>query len=172
MGPHPAPEEEEFGRTLMPDIIDNIARSDPNRLFAQVAKGAGIDDGYRAVTVSRLATAINKAAWWMEEELGKSQPGVFPTVAYIGPQDLRYLVLILGAVKAGYKIFVPSPRNSTHAHLSLLEAYECATLILPTGSVFGATDGLDWIAWLVPLRCPRPGPDCGRSSLLEPDCRF
>ncbi|KAK5123225.1 hypothetical protein LTR85_003424 [Meristemomyces frigidus] len=126
---------EGFGRTLMPDIIDSLANKDANRPFALIAKGATVGDGYRAVTVGQLATAINRAAWWIEEQFGKTQCG-FPTVAYMGPQDLRYTFLMLGAVKAGYKLFTPSPRNTTQAHLSLLDAYRCTAFVLPGGPVF------------------------------------
>ena len=49
-----------------------------------------------------LANAINGVAWWMQQSLG---PAInFETLAYFGPWDIRYILLLLGAVKAGYKV--------------------------------------------------------------------
>ena len=75
----------------------------------------------------------------------------FETLAYIGPNDLRYNVLILGAVKAGYKVslmsdtrgskgclprlnyqmLVTSPRNSIPAHVNLFNLLDCTVLLIP-----------------------------------------
>ncbi|KAG7284581.1 hypothetical protein NEMBOFW57_010959 [Staphylotrichum longicolle] len=49
----------------------------------------------------------------------------FPTVAYIGPNDVRYLVFTLGAVKAGYQALFISPRNSQEGQLNLFELTNC-----------------------------------------------
>ena len=60
------------------------------------------DAGYRKITYKGLANAINGAAWWLHQTLGPGHN--FETLAYIGPNDFRYNVFILGAVKAGYKV--------------------------------------------------------------------
>jgi thioester reductase-like protein len=36
----------------------------------------------------------------------------------------------------GAKLFLPSPRNSLQAHLSLFEAYQCNAIVLPAGPIF------------------------------------
>lgn len=59
-------------------------------------------DGYRKITYRELASAVNGAAKWLVDTLGAGQD--FETLAYIGPNDVRYPFLILGAVKAGYKV--------------------------------------------------------------------
>jgi hypothetical protein len=49
-----------------------------------------------------LAKAVNGVAWWLEKMLGKEKN--FEALAYVGPNDMRYNVTILGAVKAEYKL--------------------------------------------------------------------
>ena len=59
------------------------------------------------ITYGRLANAVNRIAWWLVDNLGVAKN--HETLAYIGPNDLRYPAFILGAVKAGYKV---SPAHS------------------------------------------------------------
>lgn len=96
-----------IGLRLLPNFIDEIALADPNAIFVEVPKTTIIDEGLHKVTFSSLARSIDKCAWWIQTQLGKGRG--FPTLAYIGPHDLRYLFLVFGACKAGYKVcpFLP-----------------------------------------------------------------
>jgi hypothetical protein len=40
--------------------------------------------------------------WWLHRTLGPGES--FETLLYLGPNDLRHNILLLGAVKAGYKV--------------------------------------------------------------------
>lgn len=54
------------------------------------------------VSYALIARAIDRCAWWMEGLLGKGTD--FPTIAtYLDPMDFRHVILIFGAIKAGYK---------------------------------------------------------------------
>jgi len=88
------------------NIVDYIAKKYPQTLYAEFpVSTTSFDDGFRKVNYGDLANAINGVAWWLHEALGPGGAGKkFPTLAYIGPNDLRYNALILGAVKAGYKV--------------------------------------------------------------------
>lgn len=91
----------------MPDILVNIvderATISPEALYAEIPRSAtSFKDGYRKVTYEGFAKAINGVAWWLKRTVGRSEG--FETLAYIGPNDLRYNVFVLGAVKAGYKV--------------------------------------------------------------------
>ena len=84
-----------------PDILNNIvdrrAKCSPRAPYAEFPISAtSYDQGYRKVTYADLANAINGAAWWLEKTLGRSET--------FGPNDLRYNVLILAAVKVGFKV--------------------------------------------------------------------
>ncbi|PWY69930.1 hypothetical protein BO83DRAFT_399959 [Aspergillus eucalypticola CBS 122712] len=48
------------------------------------------------------------------------------TILYIGPMDIRYILIIIAAAKAGHTAFFSSHRNSLDAHLSLVERSGCS----------------------------------------------
>lgn len=85
--------------------IDNEAANDPERICLEIAGIPGTESV--RVTADQLANAINRAAWWLEETLG-GRGNKFPTVAYTGISDLRYLILVVAGVKTGYKVGQPA----------------------------------------------------------------
>lgn len=136
-------------KQLLPNIIDGMANTRPWALYAETPRSlTTFDAGYRKITYGRLANAINGAAWLLEKNLGKGR--AHETLAYIGPNDLGYVVMILGAVKAGYKVrgseeqnivavadetnlqlLLVSPRNTISDHISLFKATDCKVLLTP-----------------------------------------
>ena len=92
-----------LSRQLIPRIIDRLAEITPQSLYAEYpVSPLNYDEGYRKITYGDFANAINGIAWWLHNTLGLGKD--FETLAYIGPNDLRYPALILGAVKAGYLV--------------------------------------------------------------------
>lgn len=92
-----------YTRELIPNIVDHLAEVKPNSLYAEYPISTlSYQEGYRKFTYGDLANAVNGVAWWLSEALGPGKD--FETLAYIGPNDLRYPALILGAVKAGYTV--------------------------------------------------------------------
>ena len=89
-------------KQLLNHIIDGLARVKPSTPYAEIpVSTVSYDEGYRRITYGALANAVNGVAWLLHNELG---PGNFDTLTYFGPSDFRYNVMILGAVKAGYKV--------------------------------------------------------------------
>lgn len=89
--------------TLLLHIIDHLAANKPQTLYAEYPiSTVTYDEGFRKITYGILANAINSIAWWLHETLGPGKD--FETLAYIGPNNFVYPALILGAVKAGYKV--------------------------------------------------------------------
>ncbi|KAL2835427.1 hypothetical protein BJY01DRAFT_259225 [Aspergillus pseudoustus] len=114
---------------LLPHIVDHYAATKPKAIYAEYPVSlTTYADGYRPITFKAFANAINGIAWWLSEKLG---PGDGEILAYVGPNDLRYPVLVLGAIKAGYVMFLTSPRNSVAAHSSLFERLSCTKLVSP-----------------------------------------
>lgn len=72
-----------YGHVLIPDQLDNLARSDPDHVFASLPRSATFADGLYDITFRTFARAVNRVAWWLESTLGKST--TFETIAYIGP---------------------------------------------------------------------------------------
>jgi acyl-CoA synthetase (AMP-forming)/AMP-acid ligase II len=92
-----------YGRRLVPVAVDDFAAEQPDKIFAYFPKSSNVKDGFINVTYSALARAIDRTAWWLEERLG-GRSTTFETLAYIGPSDLRYTILMVAAVKTGYKV--------------------------------------------------------------------
>ncbi|KAL8722725.1 MAG: hypothetical protein Q9225_000837 [Loekoesia sp. 1 TL-2023] len=116
---------------LIPNLVDKRATLTPDHTFAEYPNSPDdYDQGFKKISYTHLANAVNGIAWWLYRTLGPSQ--VFETLAYIGPNDMRYPALILGAVKVGYTIFLTSPRNSIAAHLSLFDRLSCNILPSPS----------------------------------------
>jgi len=90
-------------KQLLNNIIDGMVRTRPNALWAVVpVSTTTYEAGYRKVTYYALANAVNGIAWWLTDELGPGKD--FPTICYMGWNDIRYVIVVLGAVKAGYKV--------------------------------------------------------------------
>lgn len=96
------PVEPRFGYRLLPQVVDELARSCPERIYATISLSSDPLQGFQDVTILELAQAVNQFAWWLDENLGKST--TFETLAYVGPSDLRYVVVFLAAVKCGYRV--------------------------------------------------------------------
>lgn len=90
----------DYGHRLIPNLIDQRVQAEPNRPFWSVPRSSNLVDGFRDVSYSQVARAINRAAWWIDENVGKST--TFETLAYMGPPDLRYAVLTVAAQKTGH----------------------------------------------------------------------
>ncbi|TKA62532.1 hypothetical protein B0A49_12190 [Cryomyces minteri] len=123
------------GERLLPKVIDELALSEPSRILYSVLRGSETSSGFRDTTCRQFADGINKAAHWLAEKLGRSPN--FKTLTCLGPQEPNYAILAVAASKAGYKLFLPSLRNSPEAQLRLLEQAQCKTFltldVLPPG---------------------------------------
>ncbi|KAF4961276.1 hypothetical protein FSARC_10223 [Fusarium sarcochroum] len=117
------------GERLLPSLVDEIAATDPDRVFYSITKTQDPSEGFRDITAAEFARGVNRCAWHIEKHLGRGQN--FPTLAYIGPQDPTYGILILACIKTGYKLLLLSARNTSEASLHLLQKTECKTLLLP-----------------------------------------
>ncbi|KAE8146594.1 hypothetical protein BDV25DRAFT_143558 [Aspergillus avenaceus] len=114
---------------LFPNIVDHYARVKPDAIYAEYpVSSESYTHGYRPITFKAFANAINGIAWWLTRKCG---PGDGEILAYMGPNDIRYPALVMGALKAGYCMFLTSPRNSTAAHISLFERLQCTKLLSP-----------------------------------------
>ncbi|KAI0435602.1 hypothetical protein F4803DRAFT_557821 [Xylaria telfairii] len=118
----------EYGRRLIPHIIDDIAKEDPQREILLTPRSSDPKDGWAPMTFSNYANAINRCAQELVDLYGKAVEGQFPTIAYIGPQDARYLIFVVATIKAGYQALFISPRNIQQAQLNLFEKTNCHIL--------------------------------------------
>ena len=87
---------------LIPNAIDELALLSPNAVFASLPVSTNVIHGFRDVTYSEYAHSINRAASWLENELGTGCQN--EKIGYIAPSDLRYVILAVAAVKIGCQV--------------------------------------------------------------------
>ncbi|KAK2598904.1 hypothetical protein QQS21_005646 [Conoideocrella luteorostrata] len=113
----------------LPDIIDQRAAVEPNRLFGAITR---VDDNgkvhLRRVSYRDMSEAADRAAHWLLETLGRSES--FESSAYVGPADLRYPILTMAAAKTGHKALLLSSWAPVTAHAKLLAAASCRHLLV------------------------------------------
>lgn len=117
----------DISRQLMPVVIDQIAKDEPETSFISLSN----ETGYTTITFGQYANAIDGVAWWLEQNIGKGDLG--EALAYLGTGggDIYYAILLIAAHKAGYYMLYNSPRNSLDAHINLLRLQNCRTILLP-----------------------------------------
>ncbi|KIL93894.1 hypothetical protein FAVG1_02456 [Fusarium avenaceum] len=123
------PTQQSHGNRLLPSLVDEIAVTDPGRVFYSVTKTQDPADGFQDITAAEVARGVNRCAWHIEHHLGRGEN--FPTLAFIGPQNPIYAIVVLACIKTGYKPLLLAPRNTPEASLSLLEQTNCSTILLP-----------------------------------------
>ncbi|KAL7625378.1 hypothetical protein AAE478_004595 [Parahypoxylon ruwenzoriense] len=113
---------------LLPHIVDRLARERPDATYGlwPIAP-ASYEAGFRTISYADLANVVNGLAWWLVDKLGPGHEN--EVLTYVGPNDVRLTALVLAAVKAGYALFLTSPRNSQAAHRALFDALKCETLL-------------------------------------------
>jgi hypothetical protein len=90
--------------------IDQIAAETPDRAWGSIPRSNNLSDGYRDVTFSEFANAINRLSWFLESHLGQDRPK-FKTVAYMGLPDMRYHIMSMAAAKTECKVSYLSIAN-------------------------------------------------------------
>ncbi|KAL7931542.1 NRPS-like enzyme [Trichoderma chlorosporum] len=117
--------EQQETRSLI-NIIDDDAAKEPNRPFIFIPRSSRPQDGWEPVTYGQMANAVNHVAHSIQRMAASYiQDGNFPTIAYMGPNDVRYIIIMLACIKAKCKAFFTSPRNTIEGQLSLLEVSHC-----------------------------------------------
>ncbi|KAI5919189.1 hypothetical protein F4810DRAFT_724876 [Camillea tinctor] len=112
-------------KRLLVSVIDERAKNEPQKEVFSYPRSSNPSDGWVPVTFKEYANSINYIARKILETCGPAPANTFPTIAYIGPNDGRYYIMVAAAVKAGYKALFISPRNSREGQLSLFDKTDC-----------------------------------------------
>jgi hypothetical protein len=91
-----------FSKRTLPGTLDEIAKETPNRRHATMPVSNNLDDGFRDVSFGDIANGVNKFVYELEKLYGRSPD--FETPTYLGIPDLRYVIVVYGAIKCGYKV--------------------------------------------------------------------
>jgi acyl-CoA synthetase (AMP-forming)/AMP-acid ligase II len=90
---------------LLVNAVDEKAGSAPDSPWILYAKSSAWEQegGYETITWRQFGKAINKAARWLDSNLPQTTPGP-QTLAYLGPNDPRYYILIVAAAKSKRRV--------------------------------------------------------------------
>jgi acyl-coenzyme A synthetase/AMP-(fatty) acid ligase len=93
----------EYGKRLLPQVVDHHARLEPDRVYASITRSStDLSRGFQDITMLKLAAIVNSLSWWLENKFGISSK--LDTIACLGPADIRYAAIFLAAVKCRYKV--------------------------------------------------------------------
>ncbi|KAK6827493.1 Non-canonical non-ribosomal peptide synthetase FUB8 [Apiospora arundinis] len=120
-----------YGQRLLPHIVDENARVKPDAEWISIPNSSDPKDGWRIVTWKEFANAVNWCCQKIIEQCGEASKNEFPTITYIGPNDARYFVMMIAAVKTGYKCLFISPRNTPEGQLNLFDKTDCHIIAYP-----------------------------------------
>ncbi|KAJ5779598.1 hypothetical protein N7457_007318 [Penicillium paradoxum] len=112
-----------YGERLLPQIMDRLAAAEPESIVFSLATSVGDSLDFKHITAQVFTQAIDKTAWWLRNQVGKSDS--IQPVGYIGPHDLRHVLLTYACIKAGYTALFLSPKNNTEGALAVLETTNC-----------------------------------------------
>lgn len=92
-----------IGERLVVQVVDDLARRTPDRIYATVTKSRyDLTDGFRDITIKQLANAVNSSSWFIHDRFGASK--TFDVIAYLGVSDVRYAFYTLAAIKTGHVV--------------------------------------------------------------------
>ncbi|KAF5565682.1 nonribosomal peptide synthetase [Fusarium phyllophilum] len=139
--------EPSYGRRLIPQILDRLAVADPERVVYSITS---LSDGipkFKHINAQTFARAVDKTAWWLHKHLNEmngapngdpalehavtQKPPKIQSLGYIGPHDIRHVLLTYGAVKAGCAALFLSPKNNITGALAVLNASDCSIWVKP-----------------------------------------
>jgi acyl-CoA synthetase (AMP-forming)/AMP-acid ligase II len=91
---------------LLANVIDAKAESIPDEPWLLYANSSNWEQegGYQTITWKQFANAINKAAFWLDENLPQTE--AVQTVSYVGPNDPRYYIIIAAATKSKRRVIL------------------------------------------------------------------
>lgn len=117
---------------ILPHVLDQIARDSPEKPFVyQPRSKDNLADGFKTFTYGQLSRSVDKTARWIEKTLGKSTDRE-PIVYMDRANDLRYIFMIVAAMKTGHPILLASVRNSQDGHRNLLKRVGCTKIVHST----------------------------------------
>lgn len=151
---------------MVTNLLDETAALSPDKPFAEILiSPTGYYLGIRKVTYRKLANAVNAISHWITNTLGPGEN--FPTISYLGPNDLSHNVALLASIKAGYKLLLTSPRYGTIGQARLMKENQCNHLLISSASPTDAAKAIaaehgDLHIWTLP----------DLAELYDIECKF
>ncbi|KAJ5642941.1 transferase family protein [Penicillium longicatenatum] len=112
-----------YGSRLIPQIMDSLAANEPEKPVFSLSTLVNGSLKLKDVSARLFARAVNKTACWLRDQV--EIPNGTQPVAYIGPHDLRHILLTYACIKTGYAALFLSPKNNADGALAVLERTGC-----------------------------------------------
>lgn len=91
--------------SLLPTIVDQLARDEPNSLWGEFPKSkTKISDGYEELTYRQFANAVNAVAHQIEKQIGRRDTR--EPLAYLAANDPRCSIALVAAMKVGCNVSI------------------------------------------------------------------
>ncbi|TGO82939.1 hypothetical protein BPOR_0730g00060 [Botrytis porri] len=115
---------------LIPHILEEEARKNPERIVAMVAKTSDISEGFNEVNAEQFLRGVDFLAHWVDSN--KSKSAMTETFAFIGSQDFRYPIIEIACMKTGNPLLLPRAGNALANTVSLLKVTKSTKLFYAT----------------------------------------
>lgn len=91
--------------SLLPTIVDQLARDEPNSLWGEYPKSkTSLNDGYDELTYRQFANAVNAVAHQIEKKIGRRDTR--EPLAYLASSDPRCSIALIAAMKVGCNVSI------------------------------------------------------------------
>lgn len=133
----------EVGNRFIHSLIDHKSKHNAKEIFITYHESSSLEV-LTTVDYETFGRAVDRMAFWLKDLLNDETS---KTICYIGPSDIRYLLVLFGSSKNGSKVIIDfdmflaksfidtlqvlfsSPRNTVEAHISLMEKAGCNILV-------------------------------------------
>ncbi|EMR86594.1 putative nrps-like enzyme protein [Botrytis cinerea BcDW1] len=105
---------------LIPHVLEEEARENPQRIVAMIAKTTDISEGFHEVNAGQFLCGVDFLANWIDAI--KSEFSSTETFAFLGSQDFRYPIIEIACMKTGNPLLLPRVGNALGNTVSLLKA--------------------------------------------------
>ena len=111
---------------VLDQLVSETATKFAERPWMSIPRSSDLSSGWKHIIYQQFATAVNGFAWYVEKTHGHGDGKA--VTAFMGLNDECHTVAVVGLMKAGYIVMLPSPRNSQEHQLSLFDATKTACL--------------------------------------------
>lgn len=112
-------------------LVSETARKFPARTWMSIPRSSDLSTGWKHISYQQFAFAVDGFARYVEMTHGLGGHGA--VAAFMGLNDERHAVAVIGLMKAGYTVMLPSPRNSQEHQSSLFNATSSTCLFYGAG---------------------------------------
>ncbi|KXT01991.1 hypothetical protein AC578_6536 [Pseudocercospora eumusae] len=126
-------ERSDSDQQLFTQVLISRATHSPDRIFGLLPKGECLEDGFSQLTYAASNHAVDNLAFWIDQKFGgkveESDSKKWPTIPYIGPNDIRYTLLTFAVMKAKRRLMLPLPSNTAEGMAKLLHSVGADTVL-------------------------------------------